>query len=362
MPQANATSNMFEPKVFLSMVQALEPERGLFLYNSVKKDSTPYPFVEWSQKSGSFSEMAEYNAPNSKANLIDRGPEGQTIRQEALAYIREGDYFTPTATRYIKDINAGRDDAIESAEKLIADQVKAVNDRVNNRIEWSLWKAAQGGFTYTGRNTGTFSVDYGFKASHKATLAAADQWDAATGLTPESFIKTIRSMQKLVRKDGGVDVNEVVLTSATFELLMAAWTKALVNGTRPLSDVQLDQFYSTGTVKSFMGVETWKTVDQYYDVRKPDGQSVDTLPYLEHGRVLFMNRTANNALRYTSGPSADFDAPQGHIGRFAKNWTEKDPSGYAFLVEEAGLPVLDRPDQFASVKVASDTWINAQTW
>ena len=360
MPQANATSNMFEPKVFLSMVQALEPDRGLYLYNSVRKDTTIYPYAEWTEKRGAFSELAEYNVPNSKANLVDRGPSGETVKTAALAYIREGDRFTPTATKYIKDINAGNDAALVPAEKIIADQVKYVNDRVNNRIEWSLWQAIQGGFTYTGPATGTFTVDYNFRPAHKVTLGTSDQWTGTP--TTKSLIGSIRTMKQMIRKDGGVDVNEVILTSATMDLLLAAWRNAVIDGPRPLTDEQINLYYATGELKGFMGIETWKTIDQYYDVRNADGQTVEVKPYLDHGTVVFMNRSANNALSYVTGPTADYDAPNGHIGRFGKNWLDKDPSGYSFLVEEYGLPVIDRPDQFGTLKVASSTWVNDQTW
>lgn len=365
MPQANQTSNMFEPEIFLAMVQALEPARGLTLYNQVRKDQTPFPYVQWVVKYGQFSEMAEYNAPNSKANLVDRQPTKQSAGNAQLAYIREGDYFTPTATLLLKDVESGNAAAIKPAEQIVADQVAAVNDRINNRIEWSLWQALQGGFDYTGPNTGPLSIDYGFRNTHKVILSAADQWDTAdgTGPTIDSMIATVRSFNQLIQKDGGVPVTDVFLTKATMDLLVKAWSDASVSAANRafLTDAQLNEYYSTGQVTGFMGSSTWKTIEQYYDVRQPDG-SVVVKPYVPHGTLLVGNLTANNPLKYVAGPTADFDAPRGFIGRYAKNWTEKDPSGRAFLIEEAGLPVLDRPDQFATVKVASDTWINQQTW
>lgn len=363
MPEANITSTMFEPQIFLSMVQQLEPSRGLTLYNSVRKDTTPFPFVQWTTSRGRFSELAEYNAPNAKANLIERQPSGTSTENAALAYIREGDYFTPSATLHLKDAEAGNEAAIAPAERLVAEQVQTVNDRINNRIEWSLWQAVQGGITYTGANTGSFNIDFGFRNDHKTTLGADDQW-TNDDISVASIIETIRGTKNKIRRNGGVDVSEVWLTTATMDLLIEAMRKALLsNDSRWLiSEAQINQYLQTGNIDGFMGVQSWKTLEQYYDVRNEDGQSVEVKPYIPHGTVLFMNRDANNALRYVTGPTADFDAPRGHIGRFAKNWTNPDPSGRQFLIEESGLPILDRPDQFATVKVASDTWINDQTW
>ena len=360
--KANFTSDLFEPKVFLEMTRAMEPNRGLLLYNSTAKDTTVFPYAEWVQKNGRFSELAEYNLPNSKANLIDRQPGGQTPRNAALAYIREGDYFTPTATLFIKDIEAGNAAAVKPAEKIIAEQVQEVNDRINNRIEWSLWQAVQGELTYTGKNTGTFTVDYGFRDTHKATLSSDDQWTGTP--TVESLITTIRNAKRTVLKDGGVDANEVFLTGPTMDLLISAWTHAAVSDANRqlLTDTQLNQYYATGEIKGFMGTETWKTLDQYYDVRNADGQTVETKSYLPHGTVLFMNRNANKAIRYVTGPTADLEAPRGHIGRFSKTWFNEDPSGQQFIVEEMGLPVVDRPDQFMTLNVASTEWVEQQSW
>lgn len=366
MPEANFTSSLFEPEVFQQMVSSLEPARGLELYNSVQKDSTPYPMATWTQNKGSVSELAEYNVPNSKANLVDRGPSGSSERSASFAYIREADYFTPTATMLLKDVEQKQDKtALVPAEKLVAEQVATVNGRIDSRIEWSLWQALQGELNYSGKNTGTIKVDYGFQSTHKITLSTSDQWDQTPSL--ESLISTIRSTKQIIRKDSGVDVTEVYLTKATLDLLIDTWRKSAIAANASnagiLTDAQINEYYTTGEIKTnFMGIQSWKTIDQYYDERNADGQTFAVKSYLPHGRVIFGNRAANNALRYTSGPSMDFDAPRGHMGRFAKNWTEKDPSGYQFLIEEHGLPILTHPDQFARVDVASSTWVNAQTW
>ena len=362
MAKANVTSDMFEPQVFLELVKALEPSRGLTLYNSVAKDETPYPYAQWNVTRGRTSTLAEFNVPNSKANVVGGPRGGEETRSEALAYFREGAYFSPTATLYLKDAEAGSESALKSAEKIVAEQVATVNDRINNRIEWALWQAIQGNLSYTGANTGAIAIDYGFKATHKPTLAVGDQWDNAS-VSLDSLISNIRYMKKVVRKDSGVDANEVFLTGATMDLLIAAFTKASVgtDGRWALSDSQKDQYLKEGKISGFMGIETWSTIDQYYDEVAGDG-TVTVKPYLPHGKVLMLNRAANGALKYVNGPSADFDAPQGHIGRFAKNWTNEDPSGRAFLIEESGLPVLKAPDQFISATVASTTWANAQTW
>lgn len=362
-PAANKTSTILEPKVFQAMVDALEPSRGLKLYNAVPKEKTPYPYAEWTVKHGRFSELAEYNVQNSEANLPARQA-GHSRKTATLAYIREGDYFTPTATMYEKDLeNTGNEAAMRNMEAVVAEQVANVNDRINNRIEWSLWQAIQGGINYLGKNTGPITVDYHFRTSHKVTLAAADMVDAGTS-SVQSNIDWITQAKQLIQKDGGVPVTNVWLTQPTLDLIVKSWTTSAVsNANRTLlSDRMLDQYFTTGTLPGFLGVESWEVINQYYDVRSADEQSVTVQSYIPHGTVIFANMSANKPLRYVQGPTADFSAPSGFIGRFAKNWLAEDPSGRKFVIEESGLPLLDRPDQFATFKVASDTWANAQTW
>lgn len=364
----NVTSTLFEPKVFQALVDELEPARGLMLYNAVPKEQTHIPMAQWTVKYGSWSEMAKYNTMNSKANLVDRQG-GQAERSSGLAYIREGDFFTPTSTMFLRDMEDRNDpSALVGAEKVIADQVAVVNDRIDNRIEWSLWQALQGSFEYhdsghQGSNAVHFTVDYGYQDSHKETLA--ETWDSDTARPDlRTMIQTLVNFRKRVARDGGVPVTEVYLTSPTFELIMNAFTDAAVSDTNRLglTDTMINQYYATGEIKAFLGADTWKVVDQYYDVRSKDNQSVTTHSYIPHGTIVFGNTTANSPLKYKVGPSADFSAPSGHIGRFAKNWVDQDPSGRQFLIEESGLPILDRPDQFGTLKVASDTWAANQTW
>ena len=365
MPQANITSNIFEPTVFQEMVNALEPAQGLMLYNSVKKDTADGFNHGWDIHYGASSSVAELNTTNSKANIAPRIGDKISRGIATLAYIREGDRFEFTNSQFLKDPSTPLDSGvILNGEEKIAEQVKHVNDRVNNRIEVSLWQALQGKMSYTGDRTGPIEVDYKFRASHKQVLAAADQWDAATGADFMKIISSIRGAKRVIEVDGGVPVTDVFATRQTIDLLMDAWTKGVIDGMpeKMLSDRQISEYFATGQIKGgFMGVDTWTTVEQYIPNTQADG-SVVVESAIPHGLILLGNRSANNALRLVSGPSADFDAPRGHTGRFAKSWLEKDPTGRLFLIEESFLPIITRPDQFATLKVASDTWANAQKW
>ena len=142
---------------------------------------------------------------------------------------------------------------------------------------------------------------------------------------------------------------------------MDAWTKAVANDPNShwfLTEAQRNQYYATGKIDNMLSAN-WNVAKGTIDAFEPDGQTTTTRTFLPHGTIVFMNRTGE-ALRRLEGPTADLDAPRGHIGRFAKSWTSPDPSGQQFLIEDRTLPIIEKPDQFATLKVASDTWINAQ--
>lgn len=358
-------SSIFEPMTLQALVDSLEPNQGHMLLNSTAtQDEENFTFA-WDVSFGRGTSLAEFNAPNAKANMVDRvGAKFNTVNA-TMAYIREADFFNFTNTNWLKDPNSVNDPRVKlRGEQAVAEQVQHMADRVDNRIEWSLWKAIQGRLNYTGRNTGPLEVDYRFRDNHNVTFAAADQWDNSDDPDFKRLIDNIRALKRLVEVDGGVPVTEVFATGKTIDLLMDVWQRAVLNGMpdRFISDQQIADYLSTGAITGgFMGVDTWQRVDQYLPVEQADG-SIEVDNYLPHGTLVLANRTANNALRLYNGPSADWDAPTGHIGRFTKSWTEPDPTGRAFLIEHSFLPVISRPDQFVVAKVTSQEWADAQDW
>lgn len=362
---AETPSNIFEPMTLQALVNSLEPKQGHLLLNSTRKEQEENFTFSWDISFGTGTSIAEFNVPNSKANMVDRAGSKSNTAIATMAYMREADYFNYTNVNWLKDPASINDPSVKlRGEQKVADQIKHMADRFDNRIEWSLWKAMQGSLTYNGKNTGPLNVDYRIRPEHKVTFAAADQWDNTTAADFKKLIDGIRGLKKLIEVDGGVPVTEIFATGKTIDLLMDVWQRAVLNGMpdRYITDGQIAEYMSTGVITGgFMGVDTWTRVDQYLPVNQPDG-SVVVDSYLPHGTLILANRTENNALSLYNGPSADWDAPQGHIGRFSKSWIDPDPSGRAFLIEESFLPVIKAPDQFVIAKVTSDTWRDAQDW
>ena len=364
----NTNSNIFEPLTLQATVDAMEPNKGLMLLNSTKQESEENFTFSWDMKFGGGTSVAEFNTPNAKANMVDRTGAKSNTQIATMAYMREADYFNYTNTNWLKDPTSINDPGVKlRGEQKVADQIRHMADRLDNRIEKSLWAAIQGSLNYTGKNTGPLNVDYKFKSSHKPTLGSTELWDAVLADTAavdfKKLIDNIRGFKKLIEIDGGVEVKEVFATGKTIDLLMDVWQRAVLNGLpdRYITDSQIAEYLSTGTISGgFMGINTWTRVDQNLSIEQPDG-SIVVESYLPHGTVVLANRTENSALSLYNGPSADWDSG-GKIGRFTKSWVDPDPSGRAFLIEQSFLPVIKAPDQFVVAKVASDTWRDAQDW
>lgn len=58
-------------------------------------------------------------------------------------------------------------------------------------------------------------------------------------------------------------------------------------------------------------------------------------------KIAFVNWDGQ-PLRVIEGPSADFDAPKDHTGKFGKGWRAKDPSSTQILLEWSFVPVWDK--------------------
>jgi hypothetical protein len=101
-----------------------------------------------------------------------------------------------------------------------------------------------------------------------------------------------------------------------------------------------DSYYTTGTIPNFLGMD-WTPVEHVYET-----DAGDEIGYLADDTLILGNFDANRPVELLEGPTADFSAPQGFVGRYSKSWQEPDPSGRQVLIEYNFLPIVTRPEQF----------------
>lgn len=326
---------LLEPTVLRGVVQTLMTPETLVLSNLLPRSTTPVPYVTWDVLRGSRT-VAKPNVPNAEAHIVPRL--GRSQSSASLAYFREKKLFSPTTTEWIRRIGTLGD--IDSAENAILREVQDLNLRCDNFVEWACWQALTGHF-YAAYPDVTIDVDYQFRASHKPTPAV--NWSTATIF---NIRDDIIAWQRVVQRDArGVGLTDAFVTSKTMSYIFDAAART-GNGTL-LTENMRDAFYKNpNMLPGFMGLN-WHVVEGQYDT--DDGS---TALFLADDAVVMGNFSSQGGtppMEIIYGPSADFDAPQGHTGKFTKAWNEPDPSGHQVLLELQMLPVIYLPDQFIYV-------------
>lgn len=349
--------SILNPVVLRSLVQEFTAPESLTWLNRVRKTPVNGTIAEWEILRGSRN-IAEPNIPNSEANVVDRL--GRAFGQASFAYLREKKQFSETTLRWIRDFaNNPNDFNKTNAERQIRREAEDLNTRFNNYAEYLLWQSLKGEFEVESTKNGvTAKVDYGMLSTHRPNVSA--DWSNAT---PKTIVSDIRAMIDLVENDGRVPAKEAYTSGSVLDYIVDSFAFA---GTAPsgstqpvnfggaalMSDRMKDQYYSTGAIDGFMGLN-WRRQNAVYDAA---GASYTENPSRPQDEARFLDKDAlvignfdNDTLELQEGWSADSEAPQGFIGKFTKSWTQADPAGRTLLMEWNMLPILNRPDNVVYV-------------
>lgn len=347
--------SILQPTVLKGVVEKFKAPEKLTLLNLVPQVSHPFPSVTWEVLQGARA-IADLNVPNSEANIVPQ--RGRAQQSASFTYIREKKNFTPTTVLWMRKVaeTVGDLAILQNAEAAIAREIEDLSVRADNRAEWLLWQALTGELSYDDPKTGvTFDVDYKYQASHKPT---GSSWSSDTA---SDIVDDIRAWKKLIRRDGLVEPTTVFTSEKNFNRITKAFLAAGASTgigdetTNLLTDRMREQFIGSGSVvTNFMGLD-WHIQEATYD---GDGSTYSStaLKYPSEGDLFFDedslvmgNFSAGRPIELYNGPTADFEAPRNHTGKFVKTWQEKDPSGRQALLEWGLMPVITRPEQFVYV-------------
>ena len=324
--------DLLEPTVLRGVVEKLDQPEALVMSRTLPKTPWPYPSVTWDVIKGSRM-VARPNVPNSEAHIVPRLGISQESAQ--FVYMREKKVFEPTTLHWLRA--PGSITNKQKAEQAVLREVKDLNLRVDNFVEWTCWQALTGTLVLDYPDVQA-TVDYKIPASHKPTVGTS--WETAT---PVQIVNDIKAWKRLISRDARVAARDVWLTEATLDRIFNAF---VANGSAPanlLSDRMKDQYYANGVLPGFLGLN-WHTVESYYDT-----DAGSTALFLPDDALVLANLTEGRAMEIMEGPTADDEAPDGFTGKYTKTWKEKDPSARQFLIEYHFLPVLTRPEQVVYV-------------
>lgn len=321
---------LLEPTVLRGVVEKLTTPEDLVLSSRVPRTPHAFPTATWDVISGSRS-VARPNVPNSEAHIVPQL--GMSQQSAAFIYLREKKVFTPTTLHWLR--SPGTTSNRQRAEAAVLREVRDLNLRFDNFLEWALWQALTGRLILNGEDVKA-DIDYKLPTTHKPTISTS--W--ATG-TPVQLVDSVTALKQLVIRDGRVQPREAFATTST----MARVFRTFANSNASLlSDRAKDEYYRSGTLPGFLQLD-WKLVDSSYDMDN-GGQA----GFVANDALFIGNYTDNRPIEVLEGPSADDEAPEGHTGKFSKTWKEKDPSARQYLIEWNVLPIITRPEQMVYVE------------
>lgn len=340
--------SLLRPTVFRQVVERFTAPENKPMLSRVPKTPWPYPTAQWDVLRGSRA-VARYNIVNSEAHIVDRL--GRSHETAAFAYTREKKVFDPSTLSWIRQPGQL---AAAQAEKAVLREVRDLNTRIDNRVELDIWQALTGRLVIEDSELGIIGdVDYKFLATHKPDPTAS--WATAT---PAQIVADLKAWKRLIDRDGGVPAREAWTSNDVLDYIFNSFATKGDAGTNfsaaaLLSDRMKEQFYTTGKLPGFMGLD-WNVNESVYDstgsayTSEPADPSQQT-PFLGLNSLIIGNFTDNRPIELFEGLITDHSAPTLATGRFAKTFREEDPSELQYLVSYTYLPVILRPEQFVSV-------------
>ena len=341
-----AEISLLEPLVFRSIVEKFTAPESLELLSTVPQTPHPFPSVHWEIIRGSRA-IARPNVPNSEAHIVPQL--GRGTGDASFVYLREKKVFTPTTLHWIREAvnNTGALASTQQAEAAVLREVTDLNTRFDNYAEWLLWQALQGSIVIDSPDVQA-TVDYKFLATHKPKPVVS--WATAT---PIQIVSDIQAWKRLLDRDGRVQPATAYATEKTIQRIYNSFVNSDGDLGALLSDRMKDQYFATGTLPGFMGMN-WKVQNAVYDAAgaaytTDPTRPIEETPFLADDALIIGDFTTNRPIELYVGPTADDSAPHGYTGKFAKTWKEEDPSARQFLLEWNLLPVITRPEQIISV-------------
>lgn len=242
----------------------------------------------------------------------------------------------------------GRLSPRQRMDRHIAECIMEHGEMIENRLEWMAAKAlCDGGYTVSGENYASVSLEFGRNANLVNTLSEGVEWDDANG----DPIGDIEDMALDIRKYSyGAVADTIIMDGLAWGLF-----RAKMSGNN-LFSTQLRHGASTLDVgpRSEIDGQLVGNLSGRFDVYVYDGQYEDNdgvaTPYLPSYTCLVVSRTGIMGKQYF-GAIEDLEAGLVPMKHFVKTWPEKDPSGLAILSQSAPLVAPKRPNACGKIVV-----------
>lgn len=336
---------LLEPVVLNEVVNDLRPAEELILSSSLPRVPITQSFYRWDIVRKART-MAQFNVPDAEANVVQQ--KGRSQGQASLAYTREKKTFSPTTTMWIRAL--GSTTALQNAEQAILAEIQDLSNRVDVLTEYVCWQALGTGKVSINQESVNVDVDYKFDDSNYAHPSTS--WATAT---PSQIVADLEVWIRTAQRRNRVQLTDAWLTSLTLQRIYQSFAENAEGGGLLLTDVMRAAYFQSGmrTLPGFMGIN-WHVVEGQYDTSY-DAEAGDFEMFLPDDKIIFTNLNDGQPMKIVEGPTADFDAGQGNIGKHMKTWEEPDPSARWVLFESRWLPIITRPDRILIIPNVTQT-------
>lgn len=240
-------------------------------------------------------------------------------------------------------IYAGGKSPEQLAQVQLGKDLATLDEMILRREEWMAAQAILTGQVVVLGEGVSDTITFGMSGTHLPTLTSTDKWDDLTNSQP---IEDLEDWAELVIKDSGMPADIIVMGAGAARNFMknANVQKQLNIWNYSLGRIEPGQIIpGARRLGAINAVSTIWVYHEWYI----DDNGVEQ-PLMPTNKVLLGSTQARTIKHY--GAIQDLEA-NGAVPRFAKSWTEKDPSGQILLVQSAPLPVPHQIDAFLTATV-----------
>lgn len=301
------------------MVQSFIPDTALRaapLFAPETCDELYYEFDMIEMNTG----LLHHRNPDSVAGIVKLT--SKTRKQAKLHSIREKKQFSETLMRISKAPGSRMKERFAARLRREMLDLDHLFNVTNEKLRWDL--LTTGAMTLTEEDT---TVAYDFGLTNEGTVSAG--WDVPASSVPMTDLNT---MKETIRTTWGVQPTDLYIGSKALNLFFQSAETAAM-----LSDATKQEFFERGVVGRLLDLNVIIVDNGYKDAAgdhkyymSTDGAEADMCIVKAPGTVGLQ----------VEGLAIDSDAPEGHMGKWSKSWTQKDPSGRWYLQTWNTIPGL----------------------
>ena len=338
--------DMFDTRTMLEALFQMKPVRKFLLdlfFKRVETSTTEYVDIDIMKGK---RKLAPFVSPLVEGKVMDRL--GYSVRSYKPPYVKPK--MVTTAQDFLRrmagdTIYTGNDNAAQRALKQLGRDMAYLEEIITRREEWMAAQLVQTGKVSIVGDGVNDLIDFGMDSNHIITLTGTALWSDQTNSTP---LIDLRTWRRLILQDSGLNATDVIMGSDALDAFLSHAKVKDQLDTRRIDLGQIDPRQTPegaiyyGRIKD-VALDLWVYDEWYYDEATTSEKSM-----IDTKKVIMGSSNARAARHY--GAIQDLEATA-VTSRFAKSWTEKDPSVRFLMVQSAPLMSLHQVDGFIAAKV-----------